>query len=83
MLASPLMDGKQYAADVEDAFREMWKPGVAPIRSPLRRGGGVNSMTPITIDQAMQIAIEHHQAGRLAEAEAHYRQVLGQHARSR
>ena len=35
-------------------------------------------MTPITIDQAMQIAIGHHQAGRLAEAEAIYRQVLGQ-----
>jgi len=30
-------------------------------------------MTPITIDQAMQIAIEHHKAGRLAEAaEAYY-----------
>jgi len=25
MLASPLMDGKQYAADVEAAFRSMWK----------------------------------------------------------
>jgi predicted O-linked N-acetylglucosamine transferase (SPINDLY family) len=35
-------------------------------------------MTRITIDQAMQIAIGHHQAGRLAEAEPIYRQVLGQ-----
>ena len=25
MQASPLMDGKQYAADVEDAFRRMWR----------------------------------------------------------
>ena len=35
-------------------------------------------MTPITIEQAMQIALGHHQAGRLAEAEAIYRQVLAQ-----
>ena len=35
-------------------------------------------MTRITIDQAMQIAIGHHQAGRLAEAEPIYRQVLAQ-----
>jgi predicted O-linked N-acetylglucosamine transferase (SPINDLY family) len=33
-------------------------------------------MTPGAIEQAMQVAIEHHQAGRLAEAEALYRQVL-------
>jgi tetratricopeptide (TPR) repeat protein len=32
----------------------------------------------MTIDQALQIAVEHHQAGRLAEAEAIYRQVLTQ-----
>jgi predicted O-linked N-acetylglucosamine transferase (SPINDLY family) len=35
-------------------------------------------MTPITIDQAIQTAIAHHQAGRLAEAEAIYRRILGQ-----
>jgi predicted O-linked N-acetylglucosamine transferase (SPINDLY family) len=33
-------------------------------------------MTPTTIDQTIQIAIQHHQAGRLAEAERIYRQVL-------
>ena len=33
-------------------------------------------MTPIAIEQAMQIALGHHQAGRLAEAEGIYRQVL-------
>ena len=37
-------------------------------------------MTQIAIDQAMRIAVGHHQAGRLAEAEAIYRQVLGQQA---
>jgi predicted O-linked N-acetylglucosamine transferase (SPINDLY family) len=35
-------------------------------------------MTPITIAQTMELAIGHHQAGRLAEAEALYRQVLAQ-----
>jgi predicted O-linked N-acetylglucosamine transferase (SPINDLY family) len=35
-------------------------------------------MTRTTIDQAMQIAIGHHQAGRLAEAEPIYRQILDQ-----
>jgi predicted O-linked N-acetylglucosamine transferase (SPINDLY family) len=33
-------------------------------------------MTEITIDQALQTALEHHGAGRLAEAEAIYRQIL-------
>jgi protein O-GlcNAc transferase len=31
---------------------------------------------PMTIPQAFQIALDHHQAGRLAEAEAFYRQIL-------
>ena len=35
-------------------------------------------MTPITIEQAIQLALEHHRAGRLAEAEALYRQVLSE-----
>ena len=33
-------------------------------------------MTPIQVEEAMQIAVGHHVAGRLAEAEALYRQVL-------
>jgi len=33
-------------------------------------------MTQLTIDQAMQLAVRNHQAGRLAEAEKIYRQVL-------
>jgi predicted O-linked N-acetylglucosamine transferase (SPINDLY family) len=35
-------------------------------------------MTPTTIDQTIQIAIQHHQSGRLAEAERIYRQILAQ-----
>ena len=33
-------------------------------------------MTQLTIDQALEIAIGHHEAGRLAEAEGIYRQIL-------
>ena len=33
-------------------------------------------MSAMTINQAMQTAVGHHQAGRVAEAEAIYRQVL-------
>jgi tetratricopeptide (TPR) repeat protein len=36
------------------------------------------TMSQMTIDQAMRIALQNHQAGRLAEAERIYRQVLAQ-----
>jgi tetratricopeptide (TPR) repeat protein len=35
-------------------------------------------MPQVTIDQAVQVALEHHRAGRLREAESIYRQVLTQ-----
>jgi predicted O-linked N-acetylglucosamine transferase (SPINDLY family) len=37
-------------------------------------------MTRLNVDQAMRVAVQHHQAGRLAEAEHIYRQVLAQDA---
>jgi predicted O-linked N-acetylglucosamine transferase (SPINDLY family) len=37
-------------------------------------------MTRLNIDQAMRVAVQHHQAGRLGEAEQLYRQVLAQDA---
>src|SRR5690242_220265 len=33
-------------------------------------------MSAVTVPQALQIAVEHHRAGRLAEAEGIYRQIL-------
>jgi protein O-GlcNAc transferase len=36
-------------------------------------------MPQLSVDEAMQKASQHHQAGRLAEAEALYRQILAQH----
>src|SRR5258708_3599300 len=35
-------------------------------------------MAPMTIEQAIQVAVGHHEAGRWAEAELIYRQVLAQ-----
>ena len=35
-------------------------------------------MPRVTIEQAVQIALQHHQAGRIAEAEKIYREVLNQ-----
>jgi hypothetical protein len=35
-----------------------------------------DSRQSMTIPQALQIALQHHEAGRLAEAEALYRQIL-------
>jgi len=33
-------------------------------------------MPPVTVPQALELALQHHQAGRLAEADALYRQIL-------
>jgi len=35
-------------------------------------------MTQVTLDQAMHLALQHHQAGRLPQAEEIYRQILAQ-----
>ena len=35
-------------------------------------------MSTLTIEQAFQIAVQHHQAGRLSQAEQLYRQILAQ-----
>src|SRR5262249_50891937 len=44
-----------------------------------RRTSGVHTvMAQVTIDEAMRIAIGHHQGGRMAEAEAICRQILDQ-----
>ena len=42
---------------------------------------GKSRMTQLNIDQAMKLAVQHHQAGKLAEAENLYRQVLSRQPR--
>src|SRR3954468_10010464 len=55
--------------------RDRWKPATA---APGNAGAATNlrSMAKLTIQQAMQMAVAHHQAGRLDRAETLYRQVL-------
>jgi len=67
MLASPLADAPRFARNIEAAYRQMW-------RSWCAEGG--ESAGPITLEQQIESGFSHHQAGRLAEAERIYRQVL-------
>ncbi|MGD0389410.1 MAG: tetratricopeptide repeat protein, partial [Tepidisphaeraceae bacterium] len=72
MQASPLMDAPRFARNVEAAYRQMW-------RNWCRQGGNSSSMSGhMTLQQQLESGLSHHQAGRLAEAERIYRQVLAQ-----
>ena len=66
MKASVLMDAPRYARQIETAYRTMWRRWCME-KPPL---------ADMTIQQALEVAIQHHQSGRLAEAEALYRQIL-------
>ncbi len=71
MEISPLMDAARFTRNVESAYRWMWQRWCG---KPDDAGGSEGKgMTPAS---EMQIAVEHHQAGRLAEAEKIYHQVL-------
>src|SRR5262249_35065238 len=72
---------------VDPRGREVADGGVTATRlAPIHRRRGsrvpadlvdlVPAMTEVTVEQAMQMALAQHQAGRLAEAEALYRRVL-------
>ena len=65
MSSSPLMDGARFAADVEAAYRQMWREWCA--------GCGPDQTT---LQQQFESAVSHHRAGRLTEAEGIYRQIL-------
>jgi predicted O-linked N-acetylglucosamine transferase (SPINDLY family) len=62
MRASPLMDGRRFARDIEAAYRQMWR----------------NWCGDTSIQQQFESGKTHHSAGRFAEAEKIYRQVLAQ-----
>ncbi len=49
------------------------RPNIAP-RPPSRYGE--RCIKPVTIQQAFELALQHHQSGQLPEAEALYRQIL-------
>lgn len=48
----------------------------ASSRQPAGRAGAIGQPEGRRLDQMLAQAIQHHQAGRLAEAEAHYRHIL-------
>src|SRR5436190_23701850 len=52
------------------------RTGVARVA---RSGYPRTDMPSVTVQQAFELAIQHHQAGRLAEAEGIYRQILAAH----
>jgi len=56
------MDGPRFARDVE---------------APIAASGGI-VCAPMTIEHAIAIASQHHEAGRLTEAERIYRWILAQ-----
>jgi predicted O-linked N-acetylglucosamine transferase (SPINDLY family) len=71
MESSPLMDAGRFARNVESAYRWMWQRWCS--NPDGAAGSGVQGLNPAL---EMQVAVEHHQAGRLAEAEKIYHQIL-------
>jgi predicted O-linked N-acetylglucosamine transferase (SPINDLY family) len=67
MQASPLMDFSGFAHNVEAAYRQMW-----------RNWCGEHGSDRPTLQQQFESAWSHHRAGRLAEAEMLYGQILSQ-----
>lgn len=76
--ASPLMDASRFARDMEAAYRRIWQDFCATSPKPT---GQIPSIPPHqspdqSPDQSLALAISHHQAGRLAQAEDLYKQIL-------
>ncbi|HMF19344.1 MAG TPA: tetratricopeptide repeat protein, partial [Gemmataceae bacterium] len=84
MEQSPLMDGKRFARNVEQAFRQMWRrwcqqerpQEVSKAIAPDQPISGPNDIAGISLPQALDLAWKHFQAGRLNQAEQLYRQIL-------
>jgi protein O-GlcNAc transferase len=72
--ASPLMDAPRFARDMEAAYRRIWQDFCATSPKP---AGQIPSIPPDqSPDRLLALAISHHQAGRLAQAEELYKQIL-------
>ncbi|WP_420477338.1 tetratricopeptide repeat protein, partial [Noviherbaspirillum sp. ST9] len=73
MLASPLLDQDGFARDMETAYRNMWKQLSGP---ETEEAAPPALQADSALPSSVEAALEHHRAGRLAEAEQIYRRVL-------
>jgi predicted O-linked N-acetylglucosamine transferase (SPINDLY family) len=65
--ASPLMDGRRFARNLEDGYRRAWVEWCS-------RNTGASTVNGSVTD-LYHLALEHHRAGRLDDAERTYREV--------
>jgi predicted O-linked N-acetylglucosamine transferase (SPINDLY family) len=81
MAASPLCDGKRFAANLITLLRDVWQQWIVSQggRRPLEQpppAAPEEVIHVLAVPQALDTAIQHHQAGRLHQAEEIYRQIL-------
>jgi predicted O-linked N-acetylglucosamine transferase (SPINDLY family) len=85
MQRSPLMDGKRFARNMEQAYRKMWRSWCQQTK-PAEVRKAISPQLPtssqgkeiggIAISKALDTAWKHCQAGQLQEAEQFYLQIL-------
>ena len=83
MAASPLCDAPAFARKIEAAYRTMWRRWLQAPADEFADAGAVAKLGQASNEPAGTVTADlfrsglaHHQAGRLAEAEGCYRQVL-------
>ena len=89
MQASALMDEAGFAGQVEDAYAQMFArwcaaQGASEAEAPARPAPELSPMDTPSLDlllqralaQSMEVALQHHRAGQLPEAEDAYRNIL-------
>lgn len=81
MCASSLMDENGFVGSLESAYRRMWQRWCAGLGAEAIEVTDkmMKQANPLPVDELATIfteAVAHHQAGRLAEAEAGYRRIL-------
>jgi len=63
-------------AEESRQFIDGQRPGGLTLARTVRASYKISAMSQVTVEQAMQIAVEHHQAGRVQDAESICRQIL-------
>lgn len=70
--ASSLCDAETFTMELESSYRQMWQRWCTQVGN----SGLEHPKAATAIQQSLQIALEHHNAGNLAEAERIYREIL-------